>query len=78
MDKDRAKIRILKLRKELEEHNHRYYVLSDPVISDFEYDLLLQELTDLEKEYPEFPDPNSPSQRVGNDIIVTFISVWFR
>ena len=67
IDKE-AEIRINKLRTELHKHNHRYYVLSDPGISDFEYDLLMQELTELEKKYPEFSDPNSPSQRVGNDI----------
>ncbi len=75
MDREKVRIRILKLKKELDEHNHNYYVLSDPNISDFEYDILLQELTDLEKKYPEFSDPNSPSQRVGNDINKAFVQV---
>ena len=74
IDKE-AEIRINKLRTELHKHNHRYYVLSDPGISDFEYDLLMQELTELEKKYPEFYDPNSPSQRVGNDINKEFVQV---
>ncbi len=60
--------RITELRKVLNEHNYSYYVLSQPSISDFEYDKLMQELIDLEKTHPEFYDPDSPSQRVGNDI----------
>lgn len=68
MDKSTAKERILKLREELHEHNHRYYVMADPVISDKEYDRMMQELIRIESEYPEFYDPSSPSQRVGSDI----------
>jgi DNA ligase (NAD+) len=59
--------RIAELRKQLNEHNYKYYVLSQPSISDFEYDMLLKELIDLEKAHPEFHDPGSPSQRVGDD-----------
>ncbi len=59
--------RILQLRKLLDEHNYRYYVLSQPVISDFEYDQYMKELTDLENKYPEYFDANSPTQRVGDD-----------
>jgi DNA ligase (NAD+) len=59
--------RIAELRKQLNEHNYKYYVLSQPSISDFEYDMLLKELIDLEKAHPEFYDPDSPSQRVGDD-----------
>ena len=70
-----AEIRISKLRSELHKHNHRYYVLSDPVISDFEFDLLMQELFSLENNFPQFRDPNSPSQRVGNDINKEFQQV---
>jgi len=70
-----AEIRISKLRSELHKHNHRYYVLSDPKISDFEYDLLMQELLSLENKFPQFLDANSPSQRVGNDINKEFQQV---
>ncbi|QCX33093.1 NAD-dependent DNA ligase LigA [Caloramator sp. E03] len=59
------KKRIEDLRKEIEYHNYRYYVLDDPQISDFEYDKMLKELEKLEKQHPEFYDENSPTQRVG-------------
>lgn len=59
--------RINELRKLLNEHNYKYYVLSRPSISDFEYDMLLKELIDLERAHPEFDDPGSPSQRLGDD-----------
>ncbi len=68
MTREEARKRIEKLRKELEKHNYHYYVLNKPLISDFEYDTLMHELIELEKRYPEFFDPNSPSQRVGADI----------
>jgi len=55
------------LRKEIEEHNNRYYKLNQPSISDFEYDLLLNELDTLEKKFPEFLSSDSPTHRVGND-----------
>lgn len=58
---------INQLRSEIRYHNHLYYVESAPTISDREYDALLSRLERLEKEYPEFMDPNSPTQRVGND-----------
>ena len=67
--------RIIELRKEIEKHNHLYYVLSQPVISDYDYDMLLRELEQLEREHPECADPNSPTQRVGNDINVEFAQV---
>jgi DNA ligase (NAD+) len=54
-----------KLRSQIDEHNHRYYVLDDPVISDAEYDRLLRELQDLENEHPELISEDSPTQRVG-------------
>ena len=72
MDRSEAKSRIERLRKEIEEHDHRYYVLNQPVISDFEYDLLLNELDALEKKFPEFIDQNSPTRRVGSDLIEEF------
>ena len=67
--------RILELREQLHEHNHRYYVLNSPVISDFEFDALLRELQDLEALHPEMYDPNSPSLRVGSDITKEFKQV---
>lgn len=68
MNQKEAKDRIDFLQKSLEQLNHQYYALSNPSISDFEYDLLMKELEKLEKDYPEYADPNSPTQRVGNDI----------
>ena len=63
-----AKSRVEKLRKEIEDHNHRYYVLNDPVISDFQFDLLLNELETLEKNFPELASPDSPTRKVGSDL----------
>lgn len=60
--------RILKLRKELEEHNRRYYVDNKPSISDFDYDILMNELITLEKRYPQFSSEVSPSVVVGSDV----------
>ncbi len=67
--------RIRQLRQELDDHNYRYYVLADPAISDQEYDRLMNELISLEKEYPSYSDPSSPSQRVGSDISREFVQV---
>lgn len=72
MNQSEAKLRIEKLKKEIEEHNHRYYVLNMPVISDFEFDLLLNELQTLEKKYPEFAAEDSPTRKVGSDILKEF------
>ena len=72
------KDRILNLRKTLNDHNYHYYVLSQPEISDFEYDQMMNELIDLEKEHPELYDPNSPSVRVGSDIISDFEQVFHK
>ena len=65
MDEARAKIRIEKLREEINFHNYRYYVLDDPVIADAEYDRLMRELENLEKQFPNLITPASPTQRVG-------------
>ncbi|MDR3189048.1 MAG: NAD-dependent DNA ligase LigA [Prevotellaceae bacterium] len=73
-----AKIRVDALRKVIEEHNRRYYVESAPVISDFEFDLLMQELQGLERKYPELVDPVSPTQRVGSDLSEGFAQVAHR
>ena len=63
------------LRKELNQHNHNYYVLDKPTISDFEFDIKLKQLQDLENQNPEFFDENSPSQRVGGTITKNFTTV---
>ena len=67
--------RILQLRRELHGHNHNYYVLNSPAISDYEFDMLLKELQELEAAHPEMYDPNSPSLRVGSDITKEFRQV---
>jgi len=72
MNKEKIKNRISELREKLREHNHRYYVLDDPLISDAEYDKLFRELQDLEFKYPEFADPNSPTSRVGGTVLSSF------
>ena len=67
--------RIIQLRNELHQHNHNYYVLNSPTISDQEFDQLLRELQDLEHAHPEAFDPNSPTQRVGSDLNNEFQTV---
>ncbi|MBR5748385.1 MAG: NAD-dependent DNA ligase LigA [Prevotella sp.] len=67
--------RIEQLRKELHEHNYRYYVLNLPTIGDQEFDFLMHELQDLEAKHPEMADPNSPTQRVGSDLNAEFMQV---
>jgi len=69
------KVQIEELRNELREHNYNYYVLDNPTISDYEFDLKLKELQDLEDKYPEYFDPNSPSQRVGGEITKNFETI---
>ena len=63
-----TKEQIDKLRQELHDHNYKYYILSQPDISDFKFDTLMKQLSELEKQYPEYDDPNSPTKRVGSDI----------
>lgn len=72
MNRAEAKERIEKLRQEISEHNRKYYVLNQPVISDFEFDLLVNELETLEKKFPEFIDKESPTRKVGSDIAREF------
>ena len=67
--------RIAYLSRTLEEHNHNYYVLNSPTIGDREFDMLMQELQQLEEQYPEYAQPNSPTQRVGSDINHAFVQV---
>lgn len=75
MDRNEAQIKIRELSHELDEHNYRYYVLSQPTISDFEFDAKMKELEKLEAEFPEFADTNSPTKRVGSDITKEFAQV---
>ncbi|MCB0763835.1 MAG: NAD-dependent DNA ligase LigA, partial [Flavobacteriales bacterium] len=72
MERENAAQRIAQLSTELEAHNHRYYVLAEPTISDHQFDVLLKELEELERQYPDLADPNSPTQRVGGDITKGF------
>ncbi|WP_430810070.1 MULTISPECIES: NAD-dependent DNA ligase LigA [unclassified Carboxylicivirga] len=67
--------KIKALREALHHHNHQYYVLNEPLISDYEFDRMMYELIELEKAHPEFMDANSPSQRVGSDINKEFTQV---
>ena len=69
------KQRIEQLRRELHEHNHRYYVENQPSISDYDFDQLMHELQQLEARHPEMADPNSPTQRVGSDLQSEFRQV---
>lgn len=72
MKPDGVRKRAEELRRIIDEHNHRYYVLNQPVISDFEFDILLSELQTIEKNYPELRTEDSPTMRVGSDLTVEF------
>lgn len=75
MQKEDAKKRIEVLSRELEQHNHRYYILNEPSVSDYTYDEMMRELRALEEEHPELKQPASPSQRVGGGASSTFEKV---
>ena len=70
--------RVAELRRELNYHNHRYHVLDDPVISDYDFDRMLQELSRLEEEHPELVTPDSPTHRIGGDPAEGFVQVEHR
>jgi DNA ligase (NAD+) len=72
---EQARQKVLDLRRQIEEHNHRYYVLDDPQISDAEYDELFSRLISLEREHPEFASPDSPTQKVGAPPLEKFTTV---
>ena len=72
------KERIEQLRRELHEHNYRYYVENQPINSDYDFDQLMHELQQLEQRHPEMDDPNSPTQRVGSDLQTEFRQVEHR
>ncbi|RMG49375.1 MAG: NAD-dependent DNA ligase LigA [Acidobacteria bacterium] len=69
---DHIRRKIEKLREQIRYHDYRYYVLNDPVISDFEYDQLVEELRRLEEQYPQFITPDSPTQRVSGQPVEGF------
>jgi DNA ligase (NAD+) len=75
MNAEEAQKRIEKLTQQLNEHNYNYYVRSAPVISDYEFDMMMEELIHLEKQFPQFAFPNSPSKRVGGDLTKEFPTV---
>lgn len=75
LDRQEAEKRIEELRREIEEHNYRYYVLDDPVITDAEYDRLMRELIALEEAFPDLITPDSPTQRVGGEPLPFFEKV---
>lgn len=78
MSPSEASARIAALTKELNEYNYQYYVLANPAVSDYDFDLKLKELESLEQQFPEFLDPDSPTQKVGGDITQRFNTVRHR
>ncbi|RFZ95229.1 NAD-dependent DNA ligase LigA [Mucilaginibacter conchicola] len=78
MSPTEAKQRIQALTAELKQHNYNYYVLAMPTIEDFDFDHKLKELDKLEKEFPDYADPDSPTQRVGGEVTKEFVTVKHR
>ena len=78
MDKSQAKTEILRLTNEINRHNYLYYVQSTPEISDYDFDMLLEQLQKLEQEFPEFAFEHSPTKRIGGDITKKFETVVHR
>jgi DNA ligase (NAD+) len=78
MTHDEARRQIETLSRELNEHNYKYYVLSQPVISDYDFDKKLKQLETLEKQFPDLTDPNSPTLRVGGQINKEFRQIRHR
>ncbi|HLT52353.1 MAG TPA: hypothetical protein VKZ97_00580, partial [Flavobacteriaceae bacterium] len=70
-----VKQKIQQLRDQLNQHNYNYYVLDNPTISDYEFDIMLKELQELEAKHPEFFDATSPTQRVGGEVTKNFETV---
>ena len=75
MTASEAKNKIQELTQEINQHNYNYYMVSNPTISDYEFDMLLESLIKLEQEFPEFADENSPTKRVGGEITKEFETV---
>lgn len=78
MNKEEAKARISELSKIIENHNYNYYILANPSISDYDFDMLMNELISLEQQFPDLLLPDSPTQRVGGDITKEFQTVKHR
>lgn len=78
MNKEDAKLKIAELSKTIESHNYNYYILAQPTISDYDFDMLLNELISLEQQFPDLILPDSPTQRVGGDITKEFQTVKHR
>lgn len=78
MNKEEAKARIAELSNIIENHNYNYYILANPTISDYDFDMLLNELIYLERQFPDLILPDSPTQRVGGDITKEFQTVKHR
>ncbi len=78
MEKNEIYDRIKNLSAEIEKHNHKYYVLDDPEITDYEYDMMMRELKMLESENPEFAFENSPTKRVGGEALNAFEKIEHR
>ena len=78
MNAEQAKIEIERLTDLIHHHNYLYYVDSNPEISDYDFDMLLLKLQELEKQFPEFANDNSPTKRVGGDITKKFETVEHR
>ena len=78
MTQEAARRQISALSRQLHERNYKYYVLSQPVISDYDFDQKLKQLEALEKQFPELADPNSPTRRVGGQINKEFTQVRHR
>lgn len=78
MTKEEARNRIAELSDTIEYHNKRYYILNQPSISDYEFDMLMEELISLEKLFPEYALPSSPTKRVGGDLTKEFPTVRHR
>ena len=72
MELQAIQAKMAELSTQLHAHNHAYYVLNSPQISDYEFDMLLKELEALEKQYPAYIDANSPTKRVGGDLTKKF------
>ncbi len=78
MTKNEAKNRIAELSETIDNHNYKYYVLAQPSISDYDFDMLMNELLALEREFPELALPSSPTQRVGGDLTKEFPTIRHR
>lgn len=78
MNREEAKAKILELSEIIENHNYNYYILTQPTISDYDFDMLLNELIELERQFPDLILPDSPTQRVGGDITKEFMTVKHR